>query len=84
MKEYLKEHMEQLNDYCKKEGLSASKIMKSPKSYNKNIMVIQHYDETKAGEGLRNNTPAKILLTIKKSKEGILFESSDDIKEYLA
>lgn len=84
MKQYIKENIDKLNEYCNENDLSLIKIMKSPKCYNHDIMFIQHVDRSKAGEGLKNNEPAKILLTIKRTSEGIKFEPSEDIKEYLS
>lgn len=49
------------------------------------IMFIQHVEKTDNGLGLNDDsTPAKILLTIRKTPSGIEFEPAEDIKEYLA
>ncbi len=84
MRQYLNDNIKLLEDFCESEGLSVDKIMHSPKCYNQNMMVIQHVDWNKTGEGLRNNKPAKVLLVIRRTEEGVMFEPSDDIKEYLA
>lgn len=43
-----------------------------------------HLDDSKTGEGLRDNKSAKVLLIIRKTNEGIMFEPSEDIREYLS
>lgn len=84
MKEYLfkEENIKKLQDFCDKHGISKEKVLQSPKCYSKDMMVIQHR-KSSDDKGLNDSVVAKILLTIKKTSEGIVFEPSEDIKEYL-
>lgn len=84
MKQYLKENENKLIEYCVKNGLSFEKIKKCPRCYTNDTMFIQYFDSSKVGQGLKNNEPAKVLLTIKRTTDGIEFEPSEDIDKYLA
>lgn len=84
MKKYLEENMNKLIEYCDKEGLSVDKIKKSPRCYSRDFMLIQYVDKPSNGLGLKDEEPAKILLTIRRTPAGIEFEPAEDIKEYLS
>lgn len=86
MVEYIQERIDLLQAFCDKEGLSIEKILKSPKCYNNEFMVIQYWDKNSENSklGLADNTPSKVLLTITRNGDNLSFEPSDDIKDYLA
>ncbi|MBE5928337.1 MAG: hypothetical protein E7267_03050 [Lachnospiraceae bacterium] len=84
MKNFFMEHIDKIFEYCNHNGLSIEKIRKSPKCYSHDTMYIQYVDDSKMGEVLRDNKPAKVLLIIRKTNEGIMFEPSEDIREYLS
>lgn len=77
MKQYLNENMGQLVKFCKAEGLSLSKVINCPNCYNHDVMEIQYKDKRDP------NSSPRILLTIRRGAKGLIFEPSEDIKEYL-
>lgn len=83
MDQYLRENEEILIEYCNKNGLSLEKLNKCPRCCNQEMMFIQQISDNISGTGLKDETPAKVLLTIKRTDAGIIFEPSEDIKEYL-
>ena len=74
MKKYLQQHMLEFEAFCKEENISVEKILSMPKCYSKNLMYIQNYNYKNADMGLTDNTPADILLIIKKNNNKIDFE----------
>ena len=83
-KEYLskEENVKELQAFCDKHGITKETILQSTKCYNKNMMVIQA--KTSSGDsGLNDNIASKIVLTIRKTADGLLFEPAEDMKKNL-
>lgn len=70
-------------DYCQKMGVAYDKIMALPKCYTKDMIKFQILNEEKGKMGLMDNTPAKVILTIRKDGNELVFEPSEDIKKYV-
>ncbi len=86
LKKYLLENIDILKNYCDKTGISLKKVLSSPCGHNKEWIVVQYvdYNSEKSKLGLKDSIPAKVLLTIRRTSDGITFEPSPDIKNYLA
>ena len=82
---FIRDNIDALKRFCDAEGLSVDKILKSPKCYTKDFMLIQHIDRNKAREGLRCEEPAEVLLIIRKTKDNqISFSACKNAKKYLS
>ena len=74
-----------LREYCKNCSLSYDKIMKSPKSGNKDRLLILRvdYGEDKS-KVLLNDEPAEVLLTILRNADGnFTVTEGKNAKKYL-
>ena len=74
-----------LREYCKNCSLSYDKIMKSPKSGNKDRLLILRvdYGEDKS-KVLLNDEPAEVLLTILRNADGnFTVTKGKNAKKYL-
>lgn len=75
-----------LREYCKKCSLNYDKIIKSPKSGNKDRLLILRvdYGEDKS-KVLLNDEPAEVLLTILRDAEGnFIVTEGENAKKYLS
>ena len=64
-------HKEPLKAFCIDNGYNFEKLKSMPRCGNESVMFIQTYDSKKAGNGLNNNTPAEILLSLNVDEYGI-------------
>lgn len=85
MKDFILKNIKELERFCTLNQISVEKVLKSPKSYNEKMMCIQHHNSGVGKNGLNDETPAKILLIIKKNTDGkIEFYPEPDFKQYLS
>ncbi len=73
----------EIKKYCKDNGFDFEKAQKLSKSWSKNDLVLQHYDETKKLNGLLDETPMPIVLIIKKEDNGLVFTQTEHTERYL-
>ncbi|MCR5835975.1 MAG: hypothetical protein K6G88_05690 [Lachnospiraceae bacterium] len=83
MLDYIHDNIEILKKYCLENNLSVDKILKSPRCYNKNELYVQYRNTEKKANNLKCDVPAKILLVIRKTPDGMSFEPAKDIIDYL-
>lgn len=71
-----------LQSYCSENNLDFNKVIASPKCGNKMALFIQHLET--AGDGLKNDIPAEILLAARKDENGnIIIEEYEGAAKYL-
>jgi hypothetical protein len=70
--------------YCEKNGLDFEKAKHSPKTFGKEDIYVQHYNEEKGKFGLLDETPMPIMLKIFKTDNGLAFEQTEHTAKYLA
>lgn len=75
---------ENIRAYCLENGLDYSKAEKSGKCWGKDVLMLQHVDLRKGKDGLRDDRPAPVTLVIRKSKNGLTFEQTENTRKYLA
>ena len=83
MKEFISEHIDELENFCAQNDISVEKVLHSPKSFNKTIMYILHHDPKAGANGLNDETPAKVLLVIQKKDNKLEFIPKANLKKYL-
>lgn len=78
----------EIRDYCKNNNLDFEKAKKMPKSWGKDDIALQYVDPNcnaiKKGLGLLDETPAPVVLWIKKINGNLVFEQTEYTKTYLS
>ena len=83
MKTILLPFRDELIKYCKINGLSYEKILRSPICGNEDILFVQHIDSQRKPTGLLDETPAEVLLRVEKIDNKIYFTEGENMKKYL-
>jgi hypothetical protein len=65
-------------------GLDFLKAQKAGKCWSQNFLMLQHVDPDKGRQGLLDETPAPVVLTIQKINDQLVFEQTKDTRKYLA
>lgn len=73
----------EIKAYCAENGLDFEKAKNMPKCWGKNDIWLQYHDPDKGKNGLRDETPAPIVLKISRVGSTIKFEQTEHTKEYL-
>ena len=74
----------EIKAYCDSNDLDYEKAKKMPKSWGKNDIAVQYIDKEKGKQGLLDDTPAPVVLWIRKDKNGsIIFEQTEHTEKYL-
>ena len=74
----------EIREYCISNDLNFDKVISAPKCWNDKILVIQHLDPTKGSQGLLNEKPAEVLLTVRKiENDKIIIEKGINAIKYL-
>ena len=84
MKNYILEHINELESFCTQNSIRVESILNSPKSFNKNIMYILHHNPEAGKNGLNDETPAEVLLIIQKKDNKLEFTPKENLKKYLS
>lgn len=75
---------EQIKEYCDINGFDFEKAKKLSQSWGKNILVLQYHDPRKGQKGLMDETPAPMVLLVRKEDDGrFIFEQSEYTSKYL-
>ena len=74
----------EIKDYCLMNNLDFEKAKKMPKSWGKNDIALQYVDDTEGELGLLDETPAPVVLWIRKSGDKLVFEQTEHTRKYLA
>ena len=73
-----------IQKYCHENGLDFTKAQQSGKCWGEGFLILQHIDPKKGRDGLRDETPAPVVLTVRKSGNSLIFEQTEHTKKYLA
>ena len=78
------EFLPQIEKYCQENNLDFEKLKHEPRCYNSDILIFQFHDPAKGKDGLRDETPMPVTLSVKREGNGIVFEQTEDTKKYLS
>lgn len=78
------DHEREIEQYCISNGLSFEKAKRMPKSWGKDDIALQYFDTEKGKSGLLDETPAPVVLWIRKCEDRIVFEQTEYTKQYLS
>lgn len=80
----LEYHERALREYCQKNGYSFQKLRSLPRCGNEKVLFIQVLPEESSGRGLRDDTPAEILLTLEiRDESKVVFTKGKNADKYL-
>lgn len=74
----------EIKAYCIENGLDFEKAKNMPKCWGENDIWLQHHDPDKGKNGLRDETPAPIVLKISCVGSTIKFEQTEYTQKYLS
>ncbi len=74
----------EIKSYCESNGLDFEKAQKMCKCWGKNDLLLQYHDPQKGKNGLLDETPAPVVLYVKKENGILLFEQTEHTKKYLS
>ena len=72
-----------IREYCEENNLDFDKVLKAGKCYGKNVLFLQHINRTKENAGLKDETPAKVILIVRRSGGAISYEQTKYTQKYL-
>lgn len=77
---------DEISAYCASHGLSYAKLRKCGISGSDKRNIFQYWDRSseERQKGLMNNTPAPIVLTVERTKDGLQFTETEYTNLYLA
>lgn len=74
----------EIHEYCMENGLDFSKAEKAGKCWGEDVLMLQHIDPHKGKNGLQDETPAPVMLVIRKVGNRLVFEQTEHTKCYLS
>ena len=83
MKTIYEELKNNIREYCEKNNLDFGKVLKAGKCWGKNVLFLQHIERTNEKEGLKDETPAKVILIVRRSGDEISYEQTEYTQKYL-
>lgn len=76
-------HEKEIEEYCIANQLDFEKAKKLPQCWGKNDIWLQYHDPQKGKDGLRDETPAPIVLKIFVNNGKVDFEQTEHTRKYL-
>jgi hypothetical protein len=73
-----------IQKYCLDNGLNFAKAKQCGQCWRPGLLMLQHIDTKKGQLGLQDETPAPIVLTIRKDDGSLVFEQTEHTHRYLA
>lgn len=73
----------EIREYCAANGLDFSGVEKAGKCWGKDVLILQHIDVRKGMAGLHDETPASVLLVVRKRDNSLTFEQTENTEKYL-
>ena len=81
--DHFKEWFAEIQDYCMKNDLDFEKVKKLSKGNGSDFLLLGYSDIDKGKKGLIDDTPAPLVLIIKKTIKGLVFEQTEYTSQYL-
>lgn len=73
-----------IKNYCNEKNLDFEKAKKLSQCWGKDFLALQFHDKTKGSKGLLDETPMPLVLLVKQTSEGLVFEQTEHTEKYLA
>lgn len=69
--------------YCKNNNLNFDKLCKLVKSWGKNIFTFLYHDPNKGKNGLYDETPMPLVLSVERVDGKLVIEQTEHTKKYI-
>lgn len=73
----------EIREYCVNNNLNFDKACKLPQCFGKNDIWLQYHDPERGKNGLKDETPAPIVLKIYINDGAVSFEQTEYTRKYL-
>ena len=73
-----------IQSYCADNGLDFSKAEKTGKCWGEDFLILQHIDLEEGKRGLLDETPAPVVLIVRKHGDSFKFEQTEHTVRYLS
>lgn len=73
----------QIKSYCDENGLDFEKLSSFPQCWGKNDIWVQYHDPLKGKSGMKDETPAPIVLIISINGGNVTFTQTEHTGKYL-
>lgn len=73
----------QIKSYCVENGLDFEKLSSFPQCWSKNDIWVQYHDPNKGKSGMKDETPAPIVLIISVNSGNVTFTQTEHTGKYL-
>lgn len=74
----------EIREYCRENGLDFSKAQKAGKCWGKDFLILQYVDAEKGQRGLMDESPAPVVLVVRRENDRLAFEQTPNTRRYLA
>lgn len=74
----------EIKTYCLNNDLDFEKAKRLPKSWGKDDIALQYVDREKGRRGLLDETPAPVVLWIRRERGKLIFEQTEYTRKYLS
>lgn len=82
--DHFKEWFSEIQDYCVRNNLDFEKVKKLSKGNGLDFLLLGYSDPSNGKKGLIDDTPAPLVLIIKKTIKGLVFEQTEYTAQYLS
>lgn len=73
-----------IRTFCEENNYSFEKAKALSQCWGNNFLALQFFDPEKGKRGLLDETPMPLVLMIRKSPDGLVFEQTEYTEKYLA
>ena len=73
----------QIKKYCDENGYDFSKAKQLSQCWGKDFVALQFHDPQKGLSGLLDETPMPLVLMIRKTSDGLRFDTTEHTSKYL-
>lgn len=74
---------ERIHKYCEENNLDFQKACSMKKCCDEDTLLLQYYDPEMGKRGLIDETPAPIVLVVRREGNGVAFEQTEHTEKYL-
>lgn len=83
MDDLFERYEKNIQQYCLENGLDFKKAQKMGRCWGKDDLWLQYLDPEKGKKGLLEESPAPIVLIMKVTNQGVIFEQTEFTFKYL-
>lgn len=73
-----------IQQFCNENNFSFEKAKTLSQCWGSNFLALQFFDSKQGEKGLLDETPMPLVLMIRKTPTGLIFEQTENTKKYLS